>query len=277
MKRAQSKALTPMKTTVIKVINETWNIKTYYSTLPESVEIPKPGQFNMLYIHGVGEVPISVSDISSEDRVIAHTVRFAGSVTYAFSTIRDGDTLGFRGPYGFGWPLDLAVKKDLLLICGGIGLPPLRPVIREVARNRDLYGRLFILYGARTPKDLLYRHEYVDYLSIRDAELHLTVDNPDIEWRGNVGVVTNLIKRIEVDPSNAYAFICGPEIMMKYAIRELLEKGFRTNRIYLSLERRMKCGVGLCGHCQMGPYFVCEHGPVFPLWFISKYFWVDQI
>ncbi|MCS7108341.1 MAG: FAD/NAD(P)-binding protein [Sulfolobales archaeon] len=277
MKRAQSKALTPMKTTVIKVINETWNVKTYYSTLPESAEIPKPGQFNMLYIHGVGEVPISVSDISNEDRVIAHTVRFAGSVTYAFSTVRDGDTLGFRGPYGFGWPLDLAVKKDLLLICGGIGLPPLRPVIREVARNRDLYGRLFILYGARTPKDLLYRHEYVDYLSIRDVELHLTVDNPDIDWRGNVGVVTNLIKRIEVDPSNAYAFICGPEIMMKYAIKELLEKGFRTNRIYLSLERRMKCGVGLCGHCQMGPYFVCEHGPVFPLWFISKYFWVDQI
>ncbi|MEM0504794.1 MAG: FAD/NAD(P)-binding protein [Sulfolobales archaeon] len=277
MRKTQSKALIPAKAVITKIVPETWNIRTYHTKLPEHVELPKPGQFNMLYVHGVGEVPLSVSDVFEEDRVVAHTVRFAGSVTYAFSSLKEGMILGFRGPYGFGWPLNLVFKKDLILIAGGIGLSPLRPVIREVAKNRELYGRLIILYGARTPNDLLYRYEYDEYLSIPSTELHVTVDNPNDEWKGNVGVVTNLIRKIDVDPNDAYAFVCGPEIMMKYAIKELINKGFKTNKIYLSLERRMKCGVGLCGHCQMGPYFVCEHGPVFPLWFISKYFWVDQI
>ncbi|MEM1680719.1 MAG: FAD/NAD(P)-binding protein [Sulfolobales archaeon] len=277
MKKATTKSLIPVKALVTKIVPETWNVRTYYTKVPEGIELPKPGQFDMLYIHGVGEVPISVSDVLVGDRVIAHTVRFVGSVTTAFSVLKEGDIIGFRGPYGIGWPLDLVINKDLLLIAGGIGLPPLRPVIREVAQNRKAYGRLVILYGARTPRDLLYTYEYGEYASIPNTELHLTVDNPDSGWRGNVGVVTELIRKIDLDPSNTYAFICGPEIMMKYAIKELISKGFKSNRIFISLERRMKCGVGLCGHCQMGPYFVCEHGPVFPLWFISKYFWVDQI
>jgi NAD(P)H-flavin reductase len=270
-------SLIPTPATVTSIRFETSNVATYYIRLPTGFDLPKPGQFDMLYIHGVGEVPISVSDIDYKERVVAHTVRFVGSVTYAFTKLREGDVIGFRGPYGIGWPMELAVGKDIVIVAGGIGLPPLRPVIREVARNRGMYGRLIILYGARTPQDLIYSYEYKDYESIPNTELYLTVDTPTSEWKGNVGVVTNLIRVISVDPEKSIAFICGPEIMMKYAIKELLKRGFKMNKIFLSLERRMKCGVGLCGHCQMGPYFVCKHGPVFPLWFISKYFWVDQI
>jgi len=270
-------SLVPIPATITNIKVETSNVTTYYIKLPAGLDLPKPGQFDMLYIHGVGEVPISVSDIDRERRVVAHTVRFVGSVTYAFTKLREGDTVGFRGPYGIGWPMELAVRKDVVIVAGGIGLPPLRPVIREIASNRSMYGKLIILYGARTPQDLIYSYEYKDYESIPNTELHLTVETPTREWRGNVGVVTNLIRVINVDPENSIAFICGPEIMMRYAIKELLKKGFKMNKIFLSLERRMKCGVGLCGHCQMGPYFICKHGPVFPLWFISKYFWVDQI
>ena len=270
-------SLIPIKTAIIDIKNETQNVRTYYIKLPNGVEIPKPGQFNMIYIHGVGEVAISVSDIDYEARAVAHTVRFVGSVTKAFSILEKNSLVGFRGPYGIGWPMDLAMGKNLILIAGGIGLPPLRPVIREVARNRDKYRKLFILYGAKTPDDLIYRYEYRDYESIPDTELYITVDKSNSDWKGRVGVVTDLISLISVDPSETLVFLCGPEIMMKFAVKELLKKGFKGNKIFLSLERRMKCGVGLCGHCQMGPYFVCRHGPVFPLWFISRYFWVDQI
>jgi NAD(P)H-flavin reductase len=270
-------SLIPIKTAIIDIKNETQNVRTYYIKLPNGVEIPKPGQFNMIYIHGVGEVPISVSDIDYEARAVAHTVRFVGSVTKAFSILEKNSLVGFRGPYGIGWPMDLAMGKNLILIAGGIGLPPLRPVIREVARNRDKYRKLFILYGAKTPDDLIYRYEYRDYESIPDTELYITVDKSNSDWKGRVGVVTDLISLISIDPSETLVFLCGPEIMMKFAVKELLKKGFKGNKIFLSLERRMKCGVGLCGHCQMGPYFVCRHGPVFPLWFISRYFWVDQI
>jgi len=270
-------ALVPLKASIARVRVETSNVRTYYVKLPDGLELPKPGQFNMLYVHGVGEVPISVSDLDEESRVVAHTVRFVGSVTKTFELLREGDLIGFRGPYGIGWPMDAAYGKNIVLVAGGIGLPPLRPVIREVARNRSAFGKLIILYGARTPEDLMFSYEYGDYESIPNTEFYVTVDKPSEGWRGNVGVVTNLIKHVDVDPSESYAFICGPEIMMKFAVRELLKRGFKTNKIYLSLERRMKCGVGLCGHCQMGPYFVCKHGPVFPLWFISRYFWVDQI
>lgn len=269
--------LTPLKALITRVRTEAWNVKTYYVKLPDDAELPEPGQFSMLYVHGVGEVPVSISDLDEESRIAAHTVRFVGSVTKTFELLKEGDIIGFRGPYGIGWPMDAVIGKNIVLIAGGIGLPPLRPVLREVARNRGAYGKLIILYGARTPEDLLFTYEYSDYESIPNTEFYVTVDKPNESWKSNVGVVTNLIKYVDVDPSESYAFVCGPEIMMKFATRELLKRGFKTNKIYLSLERRMKCGVGLCGHCQMGPYFVCKHGPVFPLWFISRYFWVDQI
>lgn len=269
--------LAPRPATVVGVRTETYNTRTYYIRLPDGMELPKPGQFNLLYVHGVGEVPISVSDISSDTRVVAHTVKFVGSVTKTFARLIEGDTVGLRGPYGRGWPMELSEGRDVLIVSGGIGLAPLRPVIREVARNRSRYGRLVILYGARTPKDMIYRYEYVDYESIPNAELHLTVDVPDESWKGNVGTVVELIPKVGVDPRSAVALLCGPELMMKYGVKELLKMGFRSNTIFLSLERRVKCGVGLCGHCQVGPYFVCKHGPVFPFWFIGRYFWVDEI
>jgi len=269
--------LAPVPSRIVGVRSETPCVRTYYLELPRKLTLPKPGQFNMLYVHGVGEVTISVSDVDTERRLVAHTVRFVGSVTNTFRHLREGDVIGIRGPYGNGWPLDEHRGKDILIVAGGIGLPPLRPVIREVASNRSRYGRLIIVYGARTPKDLVYRYEYPDYESIPDTELHLTVDVPDESWRGHVGVVTKLIPPLKLDVGNTVAYICGPEVMMKYAVEELLKKGLKTNQIYLSLERRMKCGVGLCGHCQAGPYFVCKHGPIFPFWFIGKYFWVEQI
>ncbi|HDN75756.1 MAG TPA: Ni/Fe hydrogenase subunit gamma [Acidilobales archaeon] len=267
--------MTPKPAEVVRIVDETPNVKTYYIKLPNGMERPKPGQFNMLYIPGVGEVPISVSDVI--DGTVAHTVRFVGSVTYVFKNLKVGDVIGIRGPYGKPWPLNEYKGKDVLIVAGGIGLAPLRPVIKEVIRRRNEFGRLIILYGARTPKDLLYKYELNKYGKTPNTEVLLTVDRADESWRGYVGVVTKLIPLIRVDPEQTVAFVCGPEIMMKFTIIELARIGLKPNQIYLSLERRMRCGVGLCGHCQMGPYFVCKHGPIFPYWFIKRYFEVEQI
>ena len=205
-----------------------------------------------IYIPGVGEAPVSVSGIES-DGVIIQTVRSIGTLTEYLFKLGRGDLIGIRGPYGKGWPIEKLKDKDVLIVGGGIGLAPLRPVIREVERNRRDYGRLSILYGARNPSLLLYRYEFDEYRGIPNSELLLTVDRADETWTGNVGVVTQLIPKASVDPRNAVALVCGPEIMMRFTVKALEKQGFKENQIYLSLERRMKCGVGLCGHCQVGP------------------------
>lgn len=278
MVKLESK-LIPKIAIVEDVRDETPNVRTFYLKINDLEKETLPGQFNELYIPGGGEVPISISDVVQVNggKLVAHTIRFIGSVTWMFSKLEKGSRLGVRGPYGKGWPIERLRGKDVLLVAGGLGLAPLRPVIREVERNRGLYGRLIILYGARTPRDLLYRYEYHRYENIPDTELLVTVDKATSSWKGYVGVVTKLIPLVDLDVENTIALVCGPEIMMRFAVKELKKRGFKDNQIYLSLERRMKCGVGLCGHCQMGPYFVCKHGPVFPYWFIKKYFWVDQI
>ena len=268
--------LAPTPAEILKIIDETPDTKTFYLRPRGSLEAPKPGQFTEIYIPGVGEAPISISGIEP-DGVIVQTVRSIGTLTEYLFKLKEGDLIGLRGPYGKGWPLDKLEGKDVLIVGGGIGLAPLRPVIKEVQKNRSRYGRLSILYGARMPSLLLYRYEFDEYRSIPNSELLLTVDRADEAWTGNVGVVTELIPKAAVEPENAIALVCGPEIMMRFTIKALEKEGFRENQIYLSLERRMKCGVGLCGHCQVGPYFVCRHGPVFPYWMIKKYFWVDQI
>jgi len=268
--------LAPTPAEILKIIDETPDTKTFYLRPRSSLEAPKPGQFTEIYIPGVGEAPISISGIEP-DGVIVQTVRSIGTLTEYLFKLKEGDLIGLRGPYGKGWPLDKLEGKDVLIVGGGIGLAPLRPVIKEVQKNRSKYGRLSILYGARMPSLLLYRYEFDEYRSIPNSELLLTVDRADEAWTGNVGVVTELIPKAAVEPENAIALVCGPEIMMRFTIKALEKEGFRENQIYLSLERRMKCGVGLCGHCQVGPYFVCRHGPVFPYWMIKKYFWVDQI
>ncbi len=268
--------LIPVKARIEEVVDETPGVRTYYLRVEEDFPTPRPGQFNEVYVPGVGEVPISVSDFTQEG-LIAHTVRAAGSVTNSLIGLEEGQHLGLRGPYGKGWPVERLEGKDILIVAGGLGLAPLRPVIREVERNRGKYGKLTLMYGARTPRLLLYKYEFPRYESIPNTEFLVTVDRPDAAWDGCVGVVTTLFSRASINPVNTVALVCGPEVMMRFTVKELKELGFKDNQIYLSLERRMKCGVGLCGHCQIGPYFVCKHGPVFPYWLIKKYFWVDQI
>lgn len=266
----------PKVATIRKTVIETYNIKTVYLEVPHDFEKPMPGQFNELYVRGAGEIPISISDIT-EEGLIAHTIRFVGTVTKMFTELKEGDKVGVRGPYGNGWPLSELRGKDILIVAGGVGLAPLRPVIREVERNRSLYGKLMILYGARTPRDLLYRYEYSRYERIPNSEVLITVDRGDENWTGHVGVVTTLIPKVDIDPNNTIALVCGPEIMMRFTVKDLMARGLKGNQIYLSLERRMRCGVGLCGHCQVGPLFVCTEGPVFSYETIKRYFWVEQI
>jgi len=230
-----------------------------------------PGQFNMLYLPGMGEVAISMSSDPGESKVLGHTIRYAGSVTRAFGRLRVGDVVGVRGPYGSAWPLESAVGKNLVLAAGGIGLAPLRPVILSVMRQRDQYGRVLLLYGSRSPADLLYCEEIGRWRE-GGIEVHVTVDMADENWKGQVGVVPQLFYRIRVDPKQTLVMTCGPEIMMRFVIYEALARRIPKESIFLSMERNMKCGVGFCGHCQFGPTFICKQGPVLNFAAIEPFF-----
>jgi NAD(P)H-flavin reductase len=224
----------------------------------------RPGQFSMLWVFGIGELPISISgDPSHPDRLV-YTVRSVGKATNALVSRKVGDAIGIRGPYGTGWPLEAARGRDVIIVAGGIGLAPLRPVIYEVLQNRDQYGRLVLLYGARSPHDVLYRKELAAWSRQPETQVLTTVDYGGLRWHGHVGVVTTLFKYARVHPSRSVAMICGPEIMMRFVSRELEIQGLKREDIYVSMERNMKCGVGFCGHCQYGPHFICKDGPVFP-------------
>lgn len=222
-----------------------------------------PGQFNMLYIFGVGEIPISVSGHPGNDRALEHTIRAVGVVTRAMANLSIGEAIGVRGPFGSHWPLEKAQQRDLLIVAGGLGLAPLRSAIYHVVSNRDSYRSLTVLYGTRSPEDIIYRNDIEDWKSNPAVTFRATVDHAKGEWDGNVGVVTSLIPKILIDAPNTVSFICGPEIMMKYTASELTSFGIEENNIYVSLERNMKCATGFCGHCQYGPEFVCKDGPVF--------------
>lgn len=223
-----------------------------------------PGQFSMLWVFGVGELPISISgDPSDHDRLV-YTVRSVGQATNALVTRGVGEDVGVRGPFGNGWPVDKARGRDVIIVAGGIGLAPLRPVIYEVLNHREDFGRLVVLYGARSPRDLLYRKELATWARQRETQVLITVDYGGMSWRGHVGVVTTLFKYARLKPSRSIAMVCGPEIMMRFVTRELESHGLIRSDIYLSMERNMKCAVGFCGHCQYGPHFICKDGPVFP-------------
>lgn len=222
-----------------------------------------PGQFNMLYVPGVGEVPISISGDPTHPTSWFHTTREVGNVTRAIKRLKQGDLIGVRGPFGTYWPVAESEGSDIVIVSGGIGLAPLRPALYQILANRDKYGRVVLLYGARTPADILFKKELEKWRARFDLEVYATVDRAMSGWRGNVGVVTTLIARAPFDPLCTTAFVCGPEVMMRFTVQELLKRGLPENAIYLSMERNMKCGVGYCGHCQFGSTFVCRDGPVF--------------
>jgi len=222
----------------------------------------QPGQFNMLYAFGIGEVAISLSGDSNDPRTFVHTVRDVGAVSGAIARLTAGATVGLRGPFGRGWPLAQAEGADVVIVAGGLGLAPLRPAIYQVLSNRRRFGRVVILIGSRNPADILYRHELEQWRQRLDVDIGVTVDHADPEWRGNVGVVPALIPRALFDPHGAVALVCGPEIMMRFSANALRDAGVAADRIYLSMERNMKCAIGLCGHCQFGPDFICKDGPV---------------
>lgn len=222
-----------------------------------------PGQFNMLYVFGVGEIPVSLSGDPAEPRVLVHTVRGVGAVSRAICALKKGETIGVRGPYGSHWPIEDFAGEDVLIVAGGIGLAPLRPALYSILSEREKFGKVVLLYGARTPQDMLYRKELERWRGRFDLEVEITVDTAGVDWRANVGVVTVLVRRTPVDPFNCVAMVCGPEIMMRFAIQELQGLGIAPDRIYLSMERNMKCATGFCGHCQFGPEFICKDGPVF--------------
>jgi NAD(P)H-flavin reductase len=222
-----------------------------------------PGQFNMVYRFGLGEVPVSISGDPSRPEELVHTVRSAGKISDALTKTMPGETLGVRGPYGVGWPLSRAEHRDVVIVAGGLGLPPLRPLLYELLAHRDLYERVEIIYGARSPKDLVHYEDVQRWRSRPDLRLQVTVDAAGRDWYGDVGLVTARIPDARFDPPRTVAFLCGPEIMMRLTAQALTELGVPQNAIWLSMERNMKCAVGLCGHCQWGPAFVCRDGPVF--------------
>jgi sulfhydrogenase subunit gamma (sulfur reductase) len=222
----------------------------------------KAGQFNMLYAFGVGEVAISIVSDPAEPEVLEHTIRIAGRVTGVMARWRVGDVVGVRGPYGNGWPIEQARGRDVVIITGGLGCAPVAGLINYIFRRREEYGELHILHGVKTPNDLLYRERFDQWRHAPRTKVYLTTDHPDKSWRDRIGVVTELFDELSV-PASSIVMMCGPEVMMRFAAHSLRLKGIDDDSIYLSMERRMECAVGLCGHCQYREHFVCKDGPVF--------------
>jgi NAD(P)H-flavin reductase len=222
-----------------------------------------PGQFNMLTLFGVGEAAISVSGDPAEPGRLVHTIRAVGAVSSALTRLEAGDLLGLRGPFGMGWPMAEAAGRDVVIVAGGLGLAPLRPVLYRLFAERERYGKITLLFGARSPAEVLFRHEIEAWRRRLDIGIEVTVDHADSDWHGHVGVVTTLIKRADFDPLRTIAMVCGPEVMMRFAIAALEEAGVADDAIWLSMERNMKCAVAFCGHCQFGTVFICRDGPVF--------------
>jgi len=221
-----------------------------------------PGQFNMLYVMGVGEIPVSMSGDPARGHLV-HTVRAVGAVSDALADLKAGDTLGVRGPFGSAWPLVEAAGRDIVVMAGGLGLAPLRPLLyRMFARPRE-YGRINLLYGTRSPDDILFGHELNRWREKTGADIRISVDHAAADWKGPVGVVTGLLQPGQFDPGNSVVFLCGPEVMMRFSVNTLLDMGLPAKAMYLSMERNMKCALGHCGHCQFGPHFICKDGPVF--------------
>lgn len=224
----------------------------------EAIAQLRPGQFTMLYAFGIGEVPISASRTTP---VLEQTIRAVGAVTRALCDMPPGQVVGVRGPHGTGWAVETARGRDLVFAAGGIGLAPLRPAVLQALADRASYRRICVLVGARTPRDLLYTAELDDWRT-QGVQVEITVDRAGPAWTGHVGLITTLIESADIDPANATAFVCGPEIMMRFTAEALIRRGMTAGNVRISLERNMRCGIGWCGHCQLGPLLVCRDGPV---------------
>lgn len=231
---------------------------------PEDGTPPQPGQFNMLYAFGVGEVPISVSTGGTQARGLVHTVRTVGQVTRSLNALEPGMQLGVRGPFGSAWPLDHCAGRDVLVIAGGLGLAPLYGAIEALLADRERFGQVVLLVGGRSPEMLIYGDKLEDWLASDSLQLELTVDHAGPDWPHDVGVVTDLLPRAKLDPARATALLCGPEVMMRFAAAAVGDLGVPAGEIFVSLERNMKCAIGHCGHCQLGPNYICKDGPVLP-------------
>ena len=221
-----------------------------------------PGQFTMMYVLGVGEIPVSISGDAADPTRLVQTVRAVGKVSEAVTRLSAGDVLGVRGPYGTAWPVAEGYGRDVVVVAGGLGLAPLRPALYQLQAERQRFGKLVLLYGTRRPEDILFRRQLTNWRRQLDMQIEVTVDHAGSDWRGHVGVVTKLIPRLGIDADNAMALVCGPEVMMRFAASALQDIGLPEDAIHLSLERNMKCAVGLCGHCQFAGNFICKDGAV---------------
>jgi NAD(P)H-flavin reductase len=231
--------------------------------LREPLPRPRPGEYMMVYAFGVGEIALSVSgDPTVTDGTITHTIRAVGAVSRALHDAAAGTVLGVRGPFGTGWGLDEAAGRDLVIVAGGVGLAPLRPVVLAALAERARYGRVVLIAGARSRDDFLFSADLAEWARGAPVEVHLTVDVPVQGWPGEIGFVTEPLRRLALDPDATTAFLCGPEPMMRFGAQALLDKGLSANDIQVSIERNMQCGIGWCGHCQLGPLLLCRDGPV---------------
>ncbi len=275
--------LAPFEAVIKWIKRETRDTSTYALKIADKEAqkafVYMPGQFNMLSIGGIGEAPISLSSAPS-DHDMTHTIRVAGDVTTAISKLNPGDVVGIRGPFGRGWPLDEIYGRELLIIAGGLGIAPLRSVIRELLKNpKKTIAKKppVIIYGSKTPKDIIFHNEFTGYRELFEVILTVNFADPEEYWRGQTGTVTDAFKKISFNPLNAIIFICGPEVMMQAAAKELIIAGAPSEKIFISMERNMNCGIGICGHCFFGPKFVCKDGPVFRLTEIEDLFGVKEI
>ncbi len=256
----------PQKAVVKSIIEETLDTKTFTLRLVDKSERRlryKPGQFLMLSLPGFGEAPFTFASAPRKDGRFEISVRRVGSLTEALHNLKERDIVGVRGPYGNWFPLDKIKCKDLLFIAGGCGIAPLRSLIQYVLKNKRDYGKIEVIYGCRSPKDIFYKEEIKAWEENKDSKVYLTVDEPDETWGGTCGVVCVLLPKIKVNPNTTMVFLCGPSVMVKFAIRDIVKLGFKEQNIYASLERYMKCGIGKCGHCYVKGKYVCTDGPNF--------------
>lgn len=271
----------PMPARIIAVKRENFNTRTFTLELVDPALRKamrwRPGQFNMLYVPGVGEAAISISSDSEQPHLLHHTIRSVGYVTRAINQLPLGSIVGLRGPFGTGWPIEKLKGRDVVLLTGGIGLAPLRPVIYWLLNHRDQCGRVVLLYGCRTPDDQLYADELAAWADDERLDVLVTVDNATEQWHGPVGVVTNLLRRIKVNADRTIVMVCGPRILNRVAAWNFLQHHVPPSQVYISLERNMNCGFGLCGHCQYGRKFVCRDGPVFCFEEIADIFAKEEI